>query len=68
MIIKKKGKCDRIMNGYFTVEEVADLFDIDEISAEELLNGAIDMEVEEAYKLAQYKGVTISEVARMLNI
>lgn len=50
----------------FSVQEVANLFDIDDVSACELLDGTIDFEVGEIHALALYKSMLVSELVGMM--
>ena len=51
-----------MVKDYFTAKDVAEIFDIYEISAEELINGVIDFEPEELLLLANIAGISLDEL------
>ena len=53
-----------MVKDYFTVKEVAEIFNIYEVSAEELLNGIIEFEPEELFVLAKAAGVSVEQLVR----
>lgn len=52
---------------FCSAKELAELFDIDLISAEELLDGTIEFEVDELFDLACYKGITVGTLLNTLH-
>ena len=53
-----------MIKDYFTAGDVAEILNIDEISAEEMLDGVIEFEAEEVYLLAQAAGISIEEILK----
>ena len=52
------------VNEYYNAQELAVVMDIDLVSAEELLGGAIEFEMSELISLAAHKGLSIEELFR----
>ena len=46
----------------FTVKEIAEILDIYEVSAQELLDGTIEWEADELLKLARVAGLTVEQL------
>jgi len=53
-----------MVKDYFTAEDIADILDIDIISAHELLDGTIDFEVTELFELAKSADLTMEQLFR----
>jgi len=53
-----------MVKDHFTAEDIADILDIDMISAQELLDGTIDFEATELFELAAYAHLTVEQLLR----
>jgi len=51
-----------MLKNRFTAKEVAEILDIYEVSAQELLDGIIEWEADELFKLANVAGLTVEQL------
>lgn len=53
-----------MIKDYYTAKEIADILDIYEVSAEELLAGMLEFEPDELLDLARAKNISLEELLR----
>jgi len=56
-----------MLDNFFNTQEVAEILEIHEVSAKELMDGKIEFESDELYALAKYKGTTVQKLILAMN-